>query len=116
MPRLAAAVCLALALLVSGCGGYDTSADVAADLPCTGVRDLHHAFFGQPGTLCFMLGGANPDQDSIKIIAVDTDDFAALVKRGSDLGAVYLVGDGFITTGPVPLLGRAHRAVGGKFH
>jgi len=115
MPKLATLVCLALTLLVSGCGGYDTSTDVATDLPCTGVRDLPNAFFGQPGTLCFMLGGANPDQDSIEIIAADGDDFDALVKRGAALGAVYLVGDGFIATGPVSLLGKAHRFVGGRF-
>jgi hypothetical protein len=115
MPKLVAAACLALALLVSGCGGYDTSAEVAADLPCTGTRDLTNAFFGQPGTLCFMLGGANPNQDSIQIIASEGDDLDALVRRGVDLGAVYLVGDGFIATGPVSLLGKAHTIVGGKF-
>lgn len=115
MFKLTAAATAALALLMSGCSGYESSADVAADLPCTGVRDLNNAFFGQPGTLCFMLGGANPDQDSIEIIAATGDDFDALVQRGSDLGAVYLVGDGFIATGPVSLLGKAHRLIGGKF-
>jgi hypothetical protein len=115
MPKFTAAAVVALAFLASGCNGYSSSEDVAADLPCTGVRDLDNAFFGQPGTLCFMLGGANPDQDSIEIIASEGDDFDALVERGSRLGAVYLVGDGFIATGPVSLLGKAHSSVGGKF-
>jgi hypothetical protein len=115
MLKFTAAATTALALLLSACGGYDSSEDVTADLPCTGIRQIDNAFFGQPGTRCFMLGGATPEQDSIEIIASQGDDFDALVDRGARMGGVYLVGDGFIANGPVSLLGKAHRFIGGEF-
>jgi hypothetical protein len=114
--RLATVTACAFALssLLSGCAAYDTPQDVAADLPCTGVREVSNAFFGQPGLRCFMLGGAS-GQDSIEIITVQGDDFDALIEEGAPQGTHYLVGDGFIANGHVSLLGKAHRTLGGEF-